>query len=275
MGLRAQKFSGLGNEILIINLMSEEEEFSSSKINLIQDTNQVNFDQLLIIRPPSKPENDLWVDVYNRDGSEAENCVNGARCLAKYLIRNDLVFKEEPKIETKGGIWKLGSHNNKEYSVQFDAPKYRAKHQTPSEQDAQEFYQIDIEGKILDLGIVSLGNPHAVCFITDIKNQPLAIWGEKLQLSALFPEGVNLGLAEVISDKKILLRVFERGVGETKACGSGACAAVVIGHHLGLIEEKTEVVFSGGNLSVEYHKKDGFLVARGKVEFIEELSLET
>ena len=275
MGLRAQKFSGLGNEILIINLITEEEKFSPSKIKQIQDTNQVNFDQLLIIRPPSKPENDLWVDIYNRDGSEAENCVNGARCLANYLIRNDLVFKEEPKIETKGGIWKLGSHNNKEYSVNFDAPEYKSKTKTPSDQDTQGFFQIDIEGKTLDLGIVSLGNPHAICFITDIKNQPLAIWGEKLQLSAFFPEGVNLGLAEVLSDKRILLRVFERGVGETKACGSGACAAVLIGHHLGLIEEKTEVVFSGGNLNIEYHKKDGFLLARGEVEFIEELSLET
>ncbi len=274
MRLRAQKFSGLGNEILIINLLSEE-EFSQSKIDLILDTNKVNFDQLLTIKPPSKPENDLWVDIYNRDGSEAENCVNGARCLAKYLTKNEVVFKKEPKIETKGGVWKLKSHANKEYSVQFDAPKYKTKRRTPPQKESTGFYQVDVEGKILDLGVIELGNPHAVCFITDIKNQPLEIWGEKLQLNDLFPEGVNLGLAEVVSEKKILLRVFERGVGETKSCGSGACAAVVIGHNLGLIEEKTEVLFSGGNLSVQYQKKEGFLLARGKVEFVKELSLET
>ena len=274
MKLRAQKLSGLGNIIVIIDLISQKGEISSETVKRITNKNKITFDQLISIKPPIRPDNDLEVDIFNRDASEAENCVNGARCLAKFIFEKGLIPKKSLLVGTKGGVWTLRSHNKNEYSVKLQPPDFNTLIPRLPKPNLNNLYDVPVMGSNLEMGIVSLGNPHAVIFGENIQDKPLQLWGKDLQKNPLFPNGINLGLAEILSPNKIFLRVYERGVGETQACGSGACAAVVIGNNQNLLQNNVEAFFAEGSLKIKYDKREKFLEAKGKVKFIDELLLK-
>ena len=274
-GLKAHKFSGLGNEILLVDLITQTGQIDSDSIIKLIRENQVGFDQLISIEAPKIPDHDLSVQIFNKDGSKAENCINGARCLAKYALDSGLISKNEFLVGTNNRTWKIYSHQNAEYSVEQEAPDFLKGKEllpTPNNSDIHELQISDIK---IEVGYVNLGNPHVVYFTSHINEKPLELWGEKLQNSQWFPRGVNLGLAEILSPTSIELRVYERGVGETLSCGSGACAAVVLGKLQGFLDQQVEVNFKKGSLHIKYVPETGLLLARGTAEFLQELNIFT
>lgn len=268
----AHKFSGLGNEILIIDFLSQNGEIHEEDVIKISKKNNINFDQLITILPPTNPITDLKVDIFNRDGSMAENCVNGARCLAKYVKDNGLLTKKFFLVETSGGEWRISSRKKKEYSVELSS--VNISNDNDSFSTKKNKVKLKLEEEIIDLNLISLGNPHAVVFLKNIKEAPLDSWGKSLQKNTLFPNGINLGIAKIISPKELNLRVYERGVGETESCGSGACAAVISGYNEKVLQNRVKVNFKQGSININYDKDLNVLEASGGAEFINKLRLK-
>ena len=271
--LKASKFSGLGNKILLVDLIKQQGEINlDSVINIVKEK-RLKFDQLISIESPHDPELDLNVKIFNKDGSRAENCVNGARCLAKYVSDSGLISKKKFLVGVGEKVWKIYCHENDEYSVEQEAPNFlEGKHLLPKP-DSKNQHQITISKIPITISYVNLGNPHAIFFTSDIYKKPLEVWGKELQNSEWFPKGINFGLAEILSPTSLALRVYERGVGETLACGSSACAAVVLGNHLELCKENVGVVFKTGTLNIRYQKTSGRLTAKGTAEFLGNLMI--
>lgn len=273
--LKGHMFSGLGNEILLVDLIKQSAQINSDSVRRLIKEKQVDFDQLISIEAPQNPTLDLSVQIFNRDGSRAENCINGARCLAKYVLDSELIIKEKFLVGSGKNTWKIYSHKNNEYSVEQKVPDFQEGKSLLPTPNASGKYELRLSGTSIEVGYVNLGNPHAVFFTSNIDEKPLVLWGEKLQHSEWFPEGVNLELAEILSPTSIKLRVFERGVGETLSCGSGACAAVVLGNKYGLLDQNVEVNFKKGKLNIKYIIETGLLVTRGTADFIHELNICT
>lgn len=266
-------YSGLGNIIAFVELLRKDFCFSSEQVLKIAKLEEVEFDQLICILPPESPNVDLSVDIYNADGSIARNCINGARCLAKFAVDEELIAKKEFSVTTLGGLWNLKAHRNGEYSVKFLNPNnLDLKNNLPPETESHK-HIISIEGNEIEIGVIDLGNPHAVSFKETIDGMSLNYIGKALQNSDWFPEGVNFGIGKIISNNEIELRVYERGAGETLACGSGACAAALIAIEDKTIEAPVKVNFEKGSLFIDYNVENNEILAQGKAKFIKQINV--
>ena len=263
--MQITKMSSLGNEILILNLLTEEGSISSEEVQQFYLKNITTFDQLITIEPPQNANNHLKSTIFNKDGSIADNCINGSRCVAKYVSEKSLIIDNTFIVETDGGNWELSVLSGELFSTKMPSPKFDPK-DLPFLAERSDKYFLDFKNQSLQIGITSIGNPHVISFMSDIKSFPLVKWGENLIKNKKFPKGVNLGIAAILSQQEIDLRVYERGAGETLACGSGACAAVVIGNNLGLLDQKVKVNFKIGCLQIEYGELTG-LTATGDANF--------
>ena len=273
MELKLYIYSGLGNIIALVDLLREEFSFNSRDIVKILEVEGVNFDQLISILPPESPDVDLAVEIYNKDGSIAKNCINGARCLTKFVQDEGLIANKELLVNTLGGLWHLKAHKNGDYSVKFTNPdNLKIKDNLPPE-NSKNKHVIPFKDQEIKLGVIDLGNPHAVIFEELNKETSLEKIGEALQGSDWFPEGVNLGIGKIVSNNEIDLRVFERGAGITLACGSGACAAALIAIEDNAIETPVKVNFEKGSIFIDYNTEGKQITARGKAEFIKEMSV--
>ena len=273
MELKLYIYSGLGNIIALVDLLREEFSFNSRDIVKILEVEGVNFDQLISILPPESPDVDLAVEIYNKDGSIAKNCINGARCLTKFVQDEGLIANKELLVNTLGGLWHLKAHKNGDYSVKFTNPdNLKIKDNLPPE-NSKNKHVIQFRDQEIELGVIDLGNPHAVIFEELNKETSLEKIGEALQGSDWFPEGVNLGIGRIVSNNEIDLRVFERGAGITLACGSGACAAALIAIEDNAIETPVKVNFEKGSIFIDYNTEGKQITARGKAEFIKEISV--
>jgi len=273
MELKIYIYSGLGNIIALVDLLREEFSFNSRDIVKILEVEGVNFDQLISILPPESPDVDLAVEIYNKDGSIAKNCINGARCLTKFVQDEGLIANKELLVNTLGGLWHLKAHKNGDYSVKFTNPdNLKIKDNLPPE-NSKNKHVIQFRDQEIELGVIDLGNPHAVIFEELNKETSLEKIGEALQGSDWFPEGVNLGIGRIVSNNEIDLRVFERGAGITLACGSGACAAALIAIEDNAIETPVKVNFEKGSIFIDYNTEGKQITARGKAEFIKEISV--
>lgn len=261
------EFSGLGNKILILDLLKQDIEVNPKLIRKLKSLR--NFDQLLTIEPPTKPNLDLSTKIYNSDTSEAENCVNGARCLARYVIDNEILGKKEFKVSTISDIWSLGEIDRNNYFVCMEGPDFskNSEHLPLANEAGIRKLEFD-DLPPLEVSFVNIGNPHCVNFTEDINSGLLNEWGAQLQNSPYFPEGVNLSLAKIISKDCLSLRVYERGAGETEACGSAACASVVLGYKLDLIGKNTNVSFNSGELRVNFDEISNIITLQGGADFI-------
>ncbi len=271
--LKASKFSGLGNEILLVDLIRQTGQINSNSVKKVIKENQVQFDQLISIEAPTVPELDFSAQIFNRDGSRAENCINGARCFGKYVFDTGLLNKEELLVGIENNNWKISHPEKNAYAVEQEISDLDYGKDLLPKPNLSKLHVLDLEDDTLEVGYVNLGNPHAINFSTKINDMPLDNWGHSLQASAWFPKGVNLTLAEMKSPKEINIRVFERGVGETLACGSGACATVVIGVQLGYLQQEVQVNFKQGSLYVRYDLKNKRLIAKGSADFLEEIDI--
>ena len=271
--IKASKFSGLGNEILLIDLIRQSGNLNSTSIKKIVKDKQADFDQLISIEAPSSPNLDFSCRIFNKDGSQAENCINGARCFAKYVIDSDLLDKKELLIGVGEVEWRIVAHKRGDYSVEQLVSNISVGKDYLPKPNINNLHELLVLKDTIEIAYINLGNPHAIYFTSKINNLPLDSWGTNLQTSRWFPMGVNLGLAEISSRSKVNLRVFERGVGETLACGSGACATVILGNCLGLLEEEVEVCFKKGSLFVKYDQRNRKLNARGTAKFLKEITI--
>jgi len=253
------KMHGLGNDFVVMNNLDGDVCLSVEEIRQLSDRCfGIGFDQLLLIEAATSKDADFRYVIYNADGSEVSQCGNGARCFALYIQKKNLSYKNPLTVETNAGLLVLNINSDDTVQVDMGAPNFEpSKVPLNLNQVSAEYL---IEGYMV--GSLSIGNPHAILIqneITDIDNI-----ASKIQSSALFPEGVNVGFMKVLSKTEIQLRVVERGVGETLACGSGACAAVIHGIRQGLLDSKVTVHLNGGDATVEFNGDRVYLTGPGK-----------
>lgn len=212
----------------------------------------VGFDQLLVVETTETPNVDFRYRIFNADGSEVQQCGNGARCFAKFVHYKGLTDKDEIHVETATGLIVLHMMENGRVKVNMGLPSFLPASLPFDMAVESDQYQLEVEGEYFEIGAVSMGNPHAVLRVTDIGSAPVKHLGAKIESHYLFPERVNVGFAEKVDAKHIKLRVYERGAAETLACGTGACAAMVVLHRLGEVGDKVRVSLPGGDLMVEW-----------------------
>jgi diaminopimelate epimerase len=253
MLLRFTKMHGLGNDFMVLDLVSQHAHINSKHARQWGDRHSgVGFDQLLIVEPPSNPDVDFRYRIFNADGSEVEQCGNGARCFARFVIDKRLTSKREIRVETKGGIIELTLRADGQISVDMGAPRLLPS-EIPFQAESQALsYQVEVDGESVELAAVSMGNPHAVLRVDDVQAAPVRTLGPKLEHHPRFPQRVNVGFLQVLDRKLARLRVWERGAGETQACGTGACAAAVAAIQQGWMDSPLHLDLTGGRLAIEW-----------------------
>lgn len=247
------KMHGLGNDFIVIDATTDPVTLTTEQIRFLSDRHfGVGCDQVLVIEPARDDTMDFFYRIFNADGGEVEQCGNGARCFVRYVHENGLTSKKEITVGTIGGNIHPRIEADGQISVDMGVPRFSPA-DVPFVADEESIsYTLDVDGKEFDVGVVSIGNPHVVMRVDDVKNAPVAGLGPIIASHARFPRRVNVGFMEIVDSGHIRLRVYERGVGETLACGSGACAAMVIGHRQGLLDNKVSVELPGGSLLVQW-----------------------
>lgn len=262
------KMHGLGNDFMVLDCTSTNPQLHKMQIRLLADRHfGVGFDQLLMIEPASRPEVDFRYRIFNADGSEVEQCGNGARCFARFVRDRGLTNKDLIRVETLAGVMELRLMHRGQVLVNMGVPRLLPA-QIPFLADApgrQYLVEVDSGGasEEVELSVVNMGNPHAVLFVEDVDTAPVARLGPLLESHPRFPARVNVGFMQVLSRTQVKLRVFERGAGETLACGSGACAAVVVGRHCGLLDARVRVELPGGELLIDWPDEDAPVMMEG------------
>ncbi|MFH4355747.1 MAG: diaminopimelate epimerase [Neisseriaceae bacterium] len=263
------KMHGLGNDFMVVDAIRQTYEPNVQQIREWGDrTTGIGFDQFLLIEPSSLPSCEFRYRIFNRDGSEVEQCGNGARCFARYVYERGLTSKKCFKVETQKRILTLSIEKNNWVKVNMGVPKIVQIHHPSSIQINDVERGILLEGTPFHISSVDLGNPHAVVQVQQLDNIPLDIWGPAIEKAPQFPEKTNVGFMQVLDTQHIRLRVHERGVGETLACGSGACAAVVVGILLGKLVSTVYVSFPRGKLQVIWEPPDGEISLLGPATFV-------
>ncbi|MCW4151958.1 diaminopimelate epimerase [Halomonas sp. 18H] len=267
MLLQFTKMHGLGNDFMVIDLVTQRARLRDEQIRQLADRRfGIGFDQLLVVEPPHDPDMDFRYRIYNADGSEVENCGNGARCFARFVLDQRLTHKRETRVETAGGPLTLLVQDDERVRVDMGLPRFDPD-QVPFQAEAEDVsYPLEVDGQHLAIGVVSLGNPHAVLRVEDIQQAPVASLGPAIEAHPRFPRRVNAGFMQVVSPHEIHLRVHERGAGETLACGTGACAAVACGIRQGLLESPVTVHLPGGSLTIDWPDQQAALIMTGPVE---------
>jgi diaminopimelate epimerase len=253
MRIEFTKMHGLGNDFMVFDLPPDAPLPTPDQWRALANRHTgIGFDQALVLQPPRRHGTDAFYRVFNADGGEVEQCGNGARCVAALLHRRNGHHGDTVAIDCIAGLMRarvlpgdlvsidLGVPNFDPRSLPFDVPAQNAS------------YRIAAGGEIIDIGAVQVGNPHAVLHVESVDDAPVERIGRALQSNPHFPRQVNVGFMQVLDTAHIRLRVYERGVGETLACGTGSCAAAVVGHHLGLLGTDVEVHVPGGKLSVHW-----------------------
>ncbi len=247
------KMHGLGNDFVVIDAINQAVNLTPEQIRFMADRHfGVGFDQLLLVEKPVSSNADFKYRIFNADGSEVAQCGNGARCFARFVREKNLFNGDEIRVDTNTGQLVLKVTYNDQVSVNMGIPKH-APSEIPllADQEAQT-YTVEINGTWTKFGAVSMGNPHAVIQVNDIDLAPVFELGRLLESHPLFPERANIGFMEIVSRNHIKLRVFERGAGETLACGSGACAAVVVGIEQNLLDHEVTADLTGGQLTLSW-----------------------
>jgi len=247
------KMHGLGNDFVVIDALSQSVALTPAQLRFIADRHfGIGCDQILLIEAPTVPGVDFRYRIYNADGGEVEQCGNGVRCFARFVLDKHLTSKREISVETQAGIISTQVGANGLITVNMGVPQF-VPADIPFIADIQaQAYMLDVAGQRISLGAVSMGNPHAVMQVDNIDTAPVAILGPQIERHASFPRRVNAGFMQVIDRSHIRLRVYERGAGETRACGTGACAAVAVGRQQGLLDETVTVDLPGGTLLIRW-----------------------
>jgi diaminopimelate epimerase len=253
MQLQFTKMHGTGNDFVVIDLISQHYRLRSRDVRKLADRHYgVGCDQVLVVEPPQNPHIDFRYRIYNADGEEVEQCGNGARCFARFVRDKKLTTKKIISVETSAGVIQLRVLPNLDVEVNMGEPQFEPASIPFAASERAPSYPLLVDARELEIGAVSLGNPHAVVRVANISKAEVETLGPLIEAHADFPQRVNAGFMQIVSDNEIKLRVYERGVGETLACGTGACAAVIYGICRGWLRESVTVGLPGGKLSVSW-----------------------
>lgn len=253
MILQYSKMHGLGNDFVVIDLVRQRAYLDTVTIQRMADRHfGIGFDQLLIVEPPEDPTADFKYRIFNSDGSEVEQCGNGVRCFARFVYEQQLTYKTKIRVQTKSGIVEPELGANGWVRVNMGQPKFLPEQIPFQAEKAQDLYSLQLKDAELEIDVVNMGNPHAVTLVDNVLTADVATIGPQVESHERFPERVNAGFLQVISRNKARLRVYERGVGETLACGTGACAAVVSGIRRGLLDSNVDIELAGGILNISW-----------------------
>ena len=257
------KMHGAGNDFVVLDCSAERFNLNAAQIRSISDRHRgIGFDQLLVVERPGAPGADFRYRIFNADGGEVEQCGNGARCFVKFVHAKGLTRKREIVVETLGGLIRPRLEDDGEVTVDMGRPAF----------SGDEILEVD--GEKVPVTLVSMGNPHAVQVVGDVAAAPVTTQGPRLERHARFPHGVNAGYLQVLDRHAIALRVWERGAGETLSCGTGACAAAVVGISRKLLQSPVAVKTRGGTLTVAWAGGDNAVSMKGPATLVFEGTVE-
>ncbi|CAN5350182.1 diaminopimelate epimerase [soil metagenome] len=253
MQIQFTKMHGLGNDFMVIDGLRQKITLTPTIISQLANRHLgIGFDQLLLVEASITPGVDFYYRIFNADGSEVSQCGNGARCLARFVLDQGLTSQKHIIVETHAGRLELISKDKGEFSVNMGIPLWLPEQIPCLANEESLIYSIKISSGLYNFSTLNLGNPHCVLQVDSVKTAAVAEIGALLTSHPHFPEGVNVGFMQILDRQNISLRVYERGAGETLACGSGACAAAVIGQRLGLLDSAVTVHLLGGNLQIAW-----------------------
>jgi diaminopimelate epimerase len=264
MRLRFTKMQGAGNDFVMLNGIAQQVDLSRTQLRAIADRRfGVGADQILLVEPPSKPGVDFRYRIFNSDGGEVEQCGNGARCFVKFVHDEHLTDKPRIRVETLGGIIAPQLESNGEVTVDMGAPVFEpaavpfdASGLEPFAMGSDTLWPVSVHGRTAMMSVLSMGNPHAVQQVAEVDDAHVTKDGPVIENHARFPNRVNAGFMQIVDRHSIRLRVWERGAGETLACGTGACAAAVAGIRRGLLDTPVGVETRGGRLTIAWDGLD-------------------
>ncbi|HYE34351.1 diaminopimelate epimerase [Methylocaldum sp.] len=253
MALKFTKMHGLGNDFVVIDGVRQNVSLTPEKVRRIANRHfGVGCDQVLVVETPVSSNADFRYRIFNADGGEVAQCGNGARCFARFVRDHGLCDKDEIVVDTDAGQLRLVYRGDGLVTVNMGIPRHAPAEIPLDITEEAVLYEVEADGKLWPFGAVSMGNPHAVLKVDDVDHAPVEILGPHLESHPIFPQRANIGFAQVIDRHHIRLRVFERGSGETLACGSGACAASVAGIEQGDLSSPVQVDLSGGSLNISW-----------------------
>jgi diaminopimelate epimerase len=253
MKLIFTKMHGLGNDFVVLDATRMPIELTRGQLRQIADRHfGIGCDQILQVEKPREPGTDFYYRIFNADGGEVEQCGNGARCFVRYVRGRGLTEKSEIRVGTRGGVIVPRLEADGQVSVDMGVPQFEPS-RIPFQAERRALtYALEVGGKSVVISALSMGNPHAVQLVHDADNAPVQAEGAAIEVHPRFPQRVNAGYMQVVSRSHVKLRVFERGAGETLACGTGACAAVVAGNQRGLLDKRVTVTTRGGDLGISW-----------------------
>jgi len=247
------KMHGLGNDFVVINGITQSISLSTEQVRFIADRHfGIGCDQLLLVEKSDVKDADFRYRIYNGDGEEVEHCGNGARCFAIFVREEGLTTKTEIPVITKNGRIILTVKDDGAVTVDMGVPILEPAKIPFIANEQSNSYMLDIDGELITIGAISVGNPHAVILVDDIDAAPVEQMGKAIQAEDYFPNSVNVGFMQIIDRGHVNVRVYERGMGETQACGTGACAAIISGHLQGFLDDNVDVNLLGGKLSISW-----------------------
>ncbi len=279
MRLEFTKMHGLGNDFIVVDGIRQRVELEPEQIRQMADRHTgIGFDQLLLVEPPDVPEADFRYRIFNGDGSEAEQCGNGARCFTRFVLDRQLTVKRQLVLQTSTGLIHCELQADGQIQVDMGRPLFDAQAlpcvPTDDADVGEGEIRVRINGQSLQLALVSMGNPHAVLFCDDILTAPVIELGPVIQQLPAFPAGVNVGFCQIVDRGFLRLRVYERGAGETRACGSGACAAVAAARVRDLVDERVKVSLPGGKLRLVWQGPGDTIKMTGSATVVFEGQIE-
>ena len=253
MKIHFTKMHGLGNDFVVLDAVRQPFVPNAAQVRFLADRHfGIGCDQLLVVDKPQRPDADFRYRIFNADGGEVEQCGNGARCFVRFVHEQGLSDQREIRVETRCGLIAPRLEDNGEISVNMGEPRFAAD-DIPFVTDSDTpIHQLEISGRFINITVVSMGNPHAVQVVDNVDAAPVERDGPRIESHPRFPQRVNAGFMQISSRRAIRLRVFERGAGETLACGTGACAAVVAGIRCGLLDSPVRVDMRGGQLTIAW-----------------------
>jgi len=253
MILHFTKMHGLGNDFMVLDLVRQHVQLNADQIRQWAQRNTgIGFDQLLLVESTTRPGCDFSYRIYNADGGEVEHCGNGARCVTRFVVDKGLATKHDFTFDMARGSIHTRLEPDGLVTVDMGPPRLLPAEIPFTAPDQATVYALEVDGKAYEISAVSMGNPHAVLVVPDVDTAPVLTLGPRIEQHPRFPERVNAGFMQVLAPDTIRLRVFERGTGETLACGTGACAAVVAGRLRGMLAASVTVQTQGGNLQIRW-----------------------
>ena len=275
MKLKFTKMHGIGNDFVVIDAYSHTVSLNSIQIRQIADRHfGVGCDQLLLVERPTLPDVDFRYRIFNADGGEVGQCGNGARCFVRFVHDKSLTQKHAIRVETASGIISPKLEENGLVTVNMGAPHFALADIPFIADTLASTYVLDVAGTAIEISALSMGNPHAVQLVDNVDTAPVAALGPLIESHPRFPQRVNAGFMQIVDAHQIRLRVFERGSGETLACGTGACAAVVAGIQSGHLQSPVKVSTRGGELNINWAGGENPVLMTGPAETVFEGEIE-